>query len=487
MGIDRKTVVSGLSSQALITFVMGVLSILSFSLFTRLLTQEIFGYFASLNAILIVFQAFSQAGLGAAVIQKQDCSKEYFSTAFTISILISTLLAVILFFSAKFWANLVSDDTITNPLRLLSILLILGSIESVGRAALMRKLQFSRYGLYQIISYVLSYALGIYLAYKGLGLYSLIVASIMNNLLICLLIFILGVSVPRFSIHKNDAKEIFSFGGWLTASVLVNQLTQQLDKLVLGKWLSVTALGAYSRPSSFIGTIADKINGIFDTVLFPILSSIQDDMEQVRKTYLQSISLLNIFSSVMAAAFFFNAELLIYIFFGKDWLNLVPVFRIISIGVAFMINQRMVDCFFRSLALVKQNFILRVICIVIMTVSLYLGARWGLEATAWCVVIANIISIIIKMIYLSVKIKVNLAQLACAYIKSLKSLMPIVILGSIYLLMFDTLNISNAIAYFVIFCLVIFIEFICFPGFVSDEYKELVRPYVLKIKAKLFS
>lgn len=478
--IDNRKVIKGLSSQTIVTIVMGVLSILTFSIFTRLLSQEIFGYFASLNAILFIFQSFSQAGLGSAVIQKKDCSEEYFSTAFTLSVIISVLFAVVLFFTSAPLARLVADDTITNPLRILSVLLVLGSVESVGRAALMRKLQFMRYGLYQIISYVISYAIGIYLAFKGAGLYSLVIAAILNNILICGFIYLLSVRIPRLVIYRSDAKSMFSFGGWLTASVLVNQSTQQLDKLVLGKWLSISALGAYSRPATFVSTISDRINGIFDTVLFPILSSYQDDTAKIKEVYQKSIVLLNIFSTALASIFFFNAELIIKIFFGHDWLSLVPVLRIIAVGVIFMVDQRLVDCFFRSLSLVKENFFLRLICMVIMLIALYIGARHGIIATAISVVVANLISILIKISYLTIKIDVQLRDVLNSFAISIKPMLPIFVAGVIYLICFDTTMTLTNILWAIIMFAMFVVEFFVFPRFVSEDYYNMVRPYLGK-------
>lgn len=69
---------------------------------------------------------------------------------------------------------------------------------------------------------------------------------------------------------------IVNFGGWLTLSVVFRNFANQADKLLMSKFLSVASLGAYNRPKEFIDTISTKLNGIFDTALFPILSGIQD-------------------------------------------------------------------------------------------------------------------------------------------------------------------------------------------------------------------
>lgn len=482
---EKSNIVKGLSSQSLITITSGVLNVATFAIFSRLLSKDVFGYFAALGAIIAIFQGISEAGLGAAVIQKKDFSKQYFSTAFTLSLFISTILMFLLFVLAEPLAILVSDNTIIWPLRIISLLLIFNSIDSIGRASMIRELNFLRYGMIQITSYILSYGLGIFMAYKGYGLYSLVAAAVLNAIFTCVFIFSKEVKLPQIRIDRKDCRQIISFGGWLTASVIVNQITYQLDKLVMSKWLSVTQLGAYSRPSIFISTISDRFNGIFDTVLFPILSKMQDDKEKIKESFHSAISLLNSFSVALAAIFFFNAELIIQIFFGEDWLDITSVFRILSLWVVLMIDARLLDCFFRSLALVKLNFYLRLICMFIMLGALYVGAQYGIEGVAFSLVFANVLSILIKMTALIKYIDTNGFLVLKEFVVSMKPSVLLILVGSIYLIFFaNGTFIANTI-FAIIFGIVLFLEFIVYPQMVSYKYLKTIEPYKNRVLRKI--
>ena len=121
---NKNSLIKGISSQTLITIIIGLLNVVSFAFFSRLLSKESSGYFAALNAIIMVFQGISEAGLGSAVIQKKDYTKQYFSTAFTLSLIVSSSLALILFIFATPIALLVSDETLIKPIRIICVLLI---------------------------------------------------------------------------------------------------------------------------------------------------------------------------------------------------------------------------------------------------------------------------------------------------------------------------------------------------------------------------
>ena len=72
---NKGKLLKGMSSQTIVTIVMGVLNIVVFSIMSRLLSKEVFGYYAALWAVVTIFQGISEAGLGSAVIQKKNARK----------------------------------------------------------------------------------------------------------------------------------------------------------------------------------------------------------------------------------------------------------------------------------------------------------------------------------------------------------------------------------------------------------------------------
>ena len=69
---NTQKVVKGISSQTIVTLLLGVEAILYFSVMSRLLSREDFGFFAAITAITTVFSSFSDAGIGSALIQQKE-------------------------------------------------------------------------------------------------------------------------------------------------------------------------------------------------------------------------------------------------------------------------------------------------------------------------------------------------------------------------------------------------------------------------------
>lgn len=445
---------------------------------SRLLTKADFGYFATISAVIAIAYSISEAGLGASVIQRKESSNEHISTAFTLSLISGSVFSVILFLLAPLLSDWISDGEITVALRIMSVILLINSVNSIANGVLTRKLNFKRIGILQIVAYTISSIVGILLALYNYGLYALVANAIIYPLMLCVGYFTLGIKIPRIGLFKEHISSILNFGGWLTAGVIVNNITHQVDKLMVPRLLSNQALGAYNRPAGFVSTISSKINSIFDSVLFPILSKYQDDKSAVKSIYGRATDLLNTFSVLLSSIFIFNANLIIEIFFGDEWKSLTVILQIISISVIFNINGRLADCFFRTLNLVKQSFFIRLFILSITIISVYIGCKFGLIGIAWGLVFSNVLGIVIKVIFLSKRIEYRLKEVIISWVSAWKLTIPFIVayLGFYYFC--DPQLISN-IVFALIFSIVVLIEYIIFPKFVGKEYSSTIYPVVI--------
>lgn len=406
MSDNRRKTFKGLSSQTIITITMGMLGIAYFSIMSRLLTQEDFGYFAIITAITSIFASLTEAGLGAAVIQCKDANTAYVHTALSLSIILGIIMGGCLFCASSFFSDMMlKSDTLIWGYRIMSFSLILYSINSVGRATIMKKLKFLQYGIYSILAYGLSCIIGILMAYYGYGYYSTIAAMFSHQLFLSFFLFGSNVSLIGFCIDCRYVKRILSYGGWLTGSVIVRNISHQIDKLITTSWIPVSMLGAYNRPAGFISEITGHLNGIFDTILFPILSGINDDYQKINSAYEKTVSLITIFSVFMTGIFVLGAEAIINIFLGKKWVYLTGIFQIISLSIIFLCYGRLADCFFRSLGIVKSFFYTRCCVFVCTCLCVYLGCQYGIRGLAIGLVFSRFADTFIKIIFLHRHIK----------------------------------------------------------------------------------
>ena len=485
MADKTSTFLKGISVTTLFTIVGGIIGLIYFSTMSRLLSKEDFGYFAVLTGIMSVVSAFADAGLGAAIVQKKNADQKFISTAFTLSFSLGLICFILIYTLAPWLALLVADDYITTPLRIMSITLIFHSFTSVANAQLYRALKFKRIGIIGFVSNVVNTSLSVILAIKGFGLYAMISYVTFGTVFTTILLYTTSVKLPKLTIEKDYVKGIFTFGSWLTASVICNKVSTYIDRLVLPKLTSVETLGAYTRPASFSSNITGTITDIMDRVLFPMLSDIQDDRTTAVKVFYRAVALLNSFSVILGCLFFFNADLIIQVFFGEEWLELTPVLQVVSLTSVFFIDTQLVDCFFRSLNYVKTGFYIRLFALFWNLICIYVGAKYDVMGIAISLAFANISVIVLKMVVLCQKIDADWRLMFSKWIRAWKSAIPLVIIGLVFQIVFPTPTIIHTICFAASFVLVVIIEFLFFPKFIGNEYINTIYPTIQKLSGKV--
>lgn len=468
---NTQKVVKGISSQTIVTIVLGVVEIVSFSIMSRLLTQEDFGYYAAISAITAIFASFSETGIGAAIVQQKDLDKNYVNNAFTISLLFGTFISVLLLVLAKPLSYYVADESMQYPLMFMSGTLLLNCLTSVNISIMHRRMQFLKIGSIRLFALVITTIVAVWLAYKGFGYYAILAKAILSSVITYFVSLYYCNTRFGIALDKHCFKKIFSFSGWLMASVFFRNMAHQVDRILMPRLLSVSSLGSYNRPKDFIEQISGKICGIFDTALFPVLSGIQDNQRALVSAFKKSMYIMNVASLLLTMAFMFNSDMLIRIFFGEQWLYLRPVLLVISITVLFNYVGRLADCFLRSLALTKQQFFFRVLETVLNLVGVIIGYHWDIIGVAIGVVVTNMIAKTIKILYVGTRLSIRPMQTAIMIISSWRyALLMIPILSFIYIVLPSTW--WGDIIMAVVFIAITVFVFLLVPSIVGKEYKE---------------
>lgn len=256
---NSKKVLKGISSQTLVTLIMGVLEMVVFSIMSRLLSKEDFGLFAAISAITVIFSSLSEAGIGSALIQKKNADTGYVNTSFTISFISGSIFTLLLIVFSGVLSETIVDKSLKTPLMFMSVTILCNSLTSVNTSVMYRRLEFLKVGIVYFSALVVSSVIAIGLALNGMGFEAILSKSILHSLTATTLSYFLAKTKYRFQIERKDLGSIVNFGGWLTLSVIFRNFATQADKLLMSKFLSVSSLGAYNRPKEFIDGMFYKL------------------------------------------------------------------------------------------------------------------------------------------------------------------------------------------------------------------------------------
>lgn len=483
---NTQKALKGMSSQTVVTIVLGLVEIATFSIMSRLLTKEDFGYFAAITAITTIFHSFAETGIGSAIVQQKNLTKRYIDNAFTLSLIFACFVALLVVALSGPLSRAVLDQSMQVPLMLMSITLFCSCLTSVNNSIMHRNLQFFKMGAIGLVSMIVTTIVAVILAIKGFGYYAIITKAVLSSVISLILSYIFCHQKYGIALDKGTVKTIFSFSGWLMASSFFRNFSHEIDRLLMGRLLSVSSLGSYSRPKGFINMASGKFTGIFDSALFPVLSGIQDDKNALQRAFRKSTYFMNMISMLLSLILVFGGELIIRIFFGEQWIDLNNIFIVLSIVVIFDADARLADCYFRSLGLTKQQFFFRIFELIIKSIALVIGSRWDIMGVAVSLLIASVICVLLKVAYVCSKIDVKFASIVGTVISSWKFtlfLLPVVV--PLMLLLPHTWVgniILCSVFAIVVVVLFLFLPKLCGRQYYEEAYNGIVSVIVNKFK-----
>ena len=221
------------------------------------------------------------SGLNTALIQKKDSTREDYSTILFVSVGVAVVIYALLFFSAPWIAAAYGLPLIIPVIRIMSLTLLINAVKSILTAFISSTLQFKKLFISTISGTILSAVVGIGMAMAGCGVWALVAQQMINALAGTVMLFI----TTRFKIlwvfSVNSFKELFGYGWKIFVTSIITVLYDEINPIIVGLRFSPTDLSFYTKGKSFPSLLNSTIGNTLSTVLFPVISKVQDDFDAV--------------------------------------------------------------------------------------------------------------------------------------------------------------------------------------------------------------
>ncbi len=314
--------------------VFGVQFVLQIVL-ARMLDPAYYGMLTIMLIFTTLANVFVQQGFNTALIQNKDVTEEDYSSVFWVSLGIAGALYVLLYVLAPVIADFYEMPQILTPFRVLCLMLLPGAFNSVQLAKVSREMNFRKVFFGNVGGIVVSGIAGIGCALGGLGLWALVVQSITNVVVSCLVMMVLVRWRPRLVCDLRRVGVLFGFGWKMLASALLDTLYADLTSLVVGKKYDASTLGYYNRGKQFPQVLMNPINGALQSVLLPAMSQQQEDRQWLRQMVRRSITLGSFLIFPMMAGLAGIAQSMVQVLLTDKWLPCVPFLQLFCVSYAF--------------------------------------------------------------------------------------------------------------------------------------------------------
>lgn len=387
----------------------------------RLLVPEDYGLMTMASFLTAFIQVFSSLGLGAAIIQRSSVNQKELSSIFWFSLAIGVVLFFITFLIAQPTALIFNEERLIPVVYCISVLFIISSLNTVPQSLQSRRFGFKSVGGIRLIATVIASVAQIFMAQNGFGVYTLIFGLIILRLTGMILTAAHVKWVPNFYFNYSGVKPYLNFGVHLAVSSTLRKILESLDKYIVGRFFGAQNLGVYSYGMTLSNMPIDKVWPIFQQVSFPLLSSMQNSLDDFQRVYFDILKLylLLVFPIFIGGALY--AEHIVNLLLGEKWLGVIPFFKVFCIVRLFDSLVHFTNLL--HIARGKPNRVtkLTVVQAVLMTIGVFLAAQLGLYAVpiAWLIIMPTIgmvwIALSLRILDISTRAYLHLVFSALKY------------------------------------------------------------------------
>ncbi|WP_018410937.1 lipopolysaccharide biosynthesis protein [Methyloversatilis thermotolerans] len=373
------------TSPALINFFF-------FLILAKLMGPAEFGVLALAQVWLGGFRILGNSGFSGAVIQARNLTDRQLSSVFFLNLGISLLLVLLCSASVWIFPTDPSVGDFPQVVSLMSLTLMISGVALVQEALAYRGMRLRFLAQRDLISALVGGAVGIALALHGWGVWALVMQALVSSLVGVILLWHGANWLPKWrEFSLADVKPLLKFSLWMLAFQLFAYLARESDKTMIGFMVGITALGIYTLANKFILLPSMIFADALNSYLFPKLSSLQTNPDDMSRVYAGSVYLT---MSIVPPSIF-ALGIVIYLYgvpaFGPQWEGVDKAVPYVAIIAACQSYISPAGSVLKALGRVSLLFKWAVFVFCLMVIGVLGGVAFGIEGIMAGLVCANLI------------------------------------------------------------------------------------------------
>ncbi len=334
------------------------------------------------------------------LIQEKELGRDDVPTAFTCMLIVSVILGVALFACSGLIARLYGDASLIPYCRLLAVGLLPGLFERPIVALMRRNIAFDKVAIISVSGVLVNMAVTLVLAVAGFSFMSFAWAVLAGNTTLAILALAFHRDLTIFRLSLRQWRRAMALGAYSSAWGITSQLSDFTAYLLLGRFLELSAIGLYSR-ARVVNDLPGKLllSGLAP-VAFPALAAEARAGRSLVQPYLLALAIV---SALYWPAFMMLAVLakpIVSILLGPQWLDIVPLVRIIAIANLFAVSRPLTQPILTAVGAVRELWYSALIVLPSGLILTSLGASFGLTALAWSLVLRAPIDAAVELMFI---------------------------------------------------------------------------------------
>lgn len=381
--------VERLSSQV-VSFGIGII-------LARLLDPYDYGVIGLTAIFIALSNVFIDAGFANALIRNQHRTEKDLSTAFYFNVVIGVLVYSLLWTSTPLIANWFKEPLLIPLLKIVGLNVVLNSLCIVQTAILTAKLNIRLQTIINLSAQIPAGVIAVLMAYRGMGVYSLAMQTVLSSLIKVVLFWIFAKWFPKERFSKGAFLELWNFGSKLLGANLISTLFNQIYTVIIGKYVGKKELGYFSKANGLCTNVDGVTSGIVQKVALPVLARYQGDEDELTKKFRTIMRLLVMMIAPMTAILCFSSDEIVILLWTEKWLYCSLLFKVLIVGIMFGPLGQMSLSLMQTVGKTSMILKLEMPKKVLYCIYIIIGFQYGVLGLAVAQVFINISGSLVNM------------------------------------------------------------------------------------------
>lgn len=403
------------------------IGIVSTIILARLLVPADFGLVAIATMVYGFIEIMSQFSFDVVLIQKQDADRDYYDTAWTLSIIRGMAVALALFAGAGIAADFFGDQRLVEIIYVLCLVAFIGGFANIGIVDFRKDMNFGKDFQYMVSVKVCSFVVTLVFAFMLRSYWALVIGIASSTFAALGLSYYMHSFRPRWSFARW--REIMNFSKWLVLNNILIFANQRSDSLIVGKILGAATLGLYTVAYEIATMATSELVAPIRRALLPGYAKLAHDPEALRRSFVDGFALIMMIAAPVAVGMGLVADPLVRLFLGDKWLAAIPMLQALAIFGLLQISSGNIGPVF--LAMGHPRLVMFVTAITVgigIPVTIFATLRWGVTGTIWSLVATNFAAAIVWLVLAVRVIKLSPAGLIVAVWRTFVALSVMVLI-----------------------------------------------------------
>jgi O-antigen/teichoic acid export membrane protein len=334
---------NSIAKGAMITVVMrGVdrlVGIISTLILARLLVPDDFGIVAMASVVVAFVDIIFDLGVSVALIQKKAPSQAFYNTAWTLRIMQSAAVALLLVAAGPMAAVYYHDPRVTAAIQVMAASLFLASLENIGVITFQKEMNFVADFRFTFAKRIVGFLATVVLTLLLHSYWGMLFGVLCARCCGIALSYSMHPMRPAFAVAHF--REIFSVSQWVLVKNVSVYLDRNLHLILVGGQGRANITGGYTLANEVSDMPGTELLAPINRVLFPAFARIKDDRPALTRLLLLAQGIQVLITVPACVGFSMTATEVVPLMLGAKWLFIVPFVQILALS---NILQSIITC-----------------------------------------------------------------------------------------------------------------------------------------------